>query len=846
MTEATGSPARQRAAGAAAGRDRRGAGRGGRQRRAAAALAALATTALLAAGCTGTERPSVPLALVARLVSFDSCEELLGWFHDEAAARVTAFGLGGGPVHAMADQMAGAESAAPTALAGGESSARSFASAADSTSAPEFSTTNVQEVGVGEPDLAVTDGSRLVTIVGGTLRVLDLTGDTPVVVSQLEVPGGASQLLVDGDHALVIGGGWGEVMPMRGRMVAEDAAVASGPGTTLTRVDLDGGAHVVGTIEIDAGYVDARVIDGVARVVIRSGPTSLGFVYPSSGSRNAEQRAIDANRDIVTESTLDDWLPTVSVDGDERPAVECAGVERPEDFSGFEVVTVLGLDLGAGATDLMPSTAVVAGAGTVYSSTSTLYVATQRWPDRSGGDQGTDDTFVDDADQSSSSSGGQDGSTSSSGSGASAPSTGAAEPALTTVAPQPESPAEPGSDAQAVAPVAEPEPAPETTTTVDEPSTTTSSTPTTRPQGTSTTTTPTSTTTSSSTTTTAPAPDTTPDTTPPVVPDLPAPEDTGPYTDVHAFDITGREPASYEASGRVRGTVLDQFALSELDGRLRVATTVDGWWPTPRLAVGPAITDVQPPQSESFVTVLERDGAALQRIGEVGGLGLGERIYSTRFVGDLAYVVTFRQTDPLYVVDLRDPTAPVVAGELKIPGYSSYLQLIDEGRLLGVGQDATDAGRTTGFAESLFDVADPSSPSRLAQLTVPNGFSLAEQDHHALLWWGATSTLVVPLQSWSLGPEGGSQFTGVLVTSVGDDGIIELGRVAHPTQTVSQTMPACPPAANCGPEILRYEETPQIERSLVVGDTLVTVSRSGVMVNDLSSLDQRSWTPFAG
>jgi uncharacterized secreted protein with C-terminal beta-propeller domain len=826
MTEATASRAGRRAA----RRDQRVDGQGGR-RRAAAALAALATTALLAAGCTGSgEGPSVPLALVARLVSFDSCDQLLGWFKDEAASRVTAYGIGDGTVYAVSDQMmSGAESAAPSrqALAGGENSARSFASADDAsgTSSPAFSTTNVQEVGVGEPDLAVTDGSRLVTVVGGTLRVVDLTGDTPVVVSQLEVPGGASQLLVEGDHALVIGGGWGAATPMGRGIAVDQIATDGGSGTTLTRVDLDGGAHVVGTIEVDAGYVDARMVDGIVRVVTRSAPGELGFVYPSSGSRNAEQRAISANRDIVSGSTLDDWIPTVSVGGDERPGVDCAAVERPEDFSGFEVVTVLGIDLAGGATDLMPSTAVVAGAGTVYASASTLYVATQRWPEPDA--QGSDDAPAADADadQSSSSGGGQDGSP---GPGAAAPSSGAVEPA------------------PSAAVTAEPEP--ETTTTVEEPtSTTTTSTPTTRPPATTTTLARPLTTTSSTTTSTT-TPDTTPDTSVPLVPDLPAPEDTGPYTDVHAFDLTGDgAAASYVASGRVRGTVLDQFSLSELDGRLRVATTVDGWW-TPLPAVrGASSMPVQPQQSESFVTVLESDGTTLHRVGEVGGLGIGEQIYSARFVGDLAYVVTFRQTDPLYVLDLRDPTAPVVAGELKIPGYSSYLQLVDEGRLLGVGQDATDTGRTTGFAESLFDVADPSAPSRLAQLAVPNGYSLAEQDHHALLWWGTTDTLVVPLQSFDpFVPTVDGRWSGVLITTVADDGILERGRVAHPVVRVGTQTEPCPPNADCAsPTIERdVELMPQIERSLVVGDRLITVSQGGVMVNDLGTLGQRSWTPF--
>ena len=78
-----------------------------------------------------------------------------------------------------------------------------------------------------------------------------------------------------------------------------------------------------------------------------------------------------------------------------------------------------------------------------------------------------------------------------------------------------------------------------------------------------------------------------------------------------------------------------------------------------------------------------------------------------RFVGPIGYVVTFRQTDPLYTIDLRDPARPTVVGELKIPGYSAYLHPVDDGRLIGVGQDATDQGRVTGTQMSLFDVGEP-------------------------------------------------------------------------------------------------------------------------------------------
>ena len=138
--------------------------------------------------------------------------------------------------------------------------------------------------------------------------------------------------------------------------------------------------------------------------------------------------------------------------------------------------------------------------------------------------------------------------------------------------------------------------------------------------------------------------------------------------------------------------------MSEHDGNLRVATALgrDSW--TPR---------------ENAVTVLAERGDRLTEVGRVDGLGVDEQIQSVRWFGDLAVVVTFRRTDPLYAVDLADPEAPRVLGALKIPGFSSYLQEVGDGRVLGIGQEATDAGRRTGFQESLFDVSDPSDPQRI-------------------------------------------------------------------------------------------------------------------------------------
>ncbi len=230
-------------------------------------------------------------------------------------------------------------------------------------------------------------------------------------------------------------------------------------------------------------------------------------------------------------------------------------------------------------------------------------------------------------------------------------------------------------------------------------------------------------------------------------------------TAVHKFDISGEGPAEYRASGSVDGHLLNQFSMDEYEGRLRIATT-DG----PPWGFGD--------ESESFVVVLEEDGDRLVEVGRVGDMGRGERIFSVRFIGEVGYVVTFRQTDPLYVVDLRDPGNPTVTGELKIPGYSAYLHPIGDGRLIGVGQEATDEGFTIGAKVSLFDVSDPTDPREVDTWVLEGGYTEVEWDHHAFLYWAPENLAVLPLQDWSTG-----FFGGVALRT--DDGLREFGRITH-------------------------------------------------------------------
>src|SRR5262249_12398299 len=148
--------------------------------------------------------------------------------------------------------------------------------------------------------------------------------------------------------------------------------------------------------------------------------------------------------------------------------------------------------------------------------------------------------------------------------------------------------------------------------------------------------------------------------------------------------ISGAGRPAFVASGSVPGWLLNQYSLSEFDGHLRLATTTAA--PVPLGPAGPAGNRPQD-GTQNSVWVLTRHDARLMVTGSVGRLGRGERVYAVRFLGPVGYVVTFRQTDPLYVLDLRDPARPRVTGELELTGFSAYLHPLAGNRLLGVGQE---------------------------------------------------------------------------------------------------------------------------------------------------------------
>jgi uncharacterized secreted protein with C-terminal beta-propeller domain len=241
------------------------------------------------------------------------------------------------------------------------------------------------------------------------------------------------------------------------------------------------------------------------------------------------------------------------------------------------------------------------------------------------------------------------------------------------------------------------------------------------------------------------------------------------------------------AQGEVDGVILNQFAIDERGDRLRVATTTYS------------------AQTVSSVHVFDLD---LKEVGTLTGIAPGEQIYSSRFLGDRLYLVTFRQVDPLFVIDLSTD-APQVMGQLKIPGVSTYLQMIPEG-LLGIGF------QNGSVKISLFNVTDPQGPFEVGTFTEQGmySYSTAQYDHHAVLYDERNGLLVIPLTYYAETMEKGWAYfqpiSVALVLGIENTGFTEIGRIWHANATV--------------------------ERALYINDILYTVSDTTIKASSLTDL----------
>jgi inhibitor of cysteine peptidase len=294
-----------------------------------------------------------------------------------------------------------------------------------------------------------------------------------------------------------------------------------------------------------------------------------------------------------------------------------------------------------------------------------------------------------------------------------------------------------------------------------------------------------------------------------------------PRTSIHRIHIEGDE-IEYVASGEVSGMVLNQFSMDEYDGHFRVATTT--WGET----------------TGNHVYILDMD---LNIVGSLEDLAPGETIYSARFMGERGYLVTFKQIDPLFVIDLSDPNNPRELGYLKVTGYSDYLHPYDETHIIGIGKETTDAGEFAwyqGVKISLFDVTDVGNPQEIDKLEIGDRGSDSPVlwDHKAFLFDRARNLLVMPIlvaevdqseypegvPSWAYGEP---VWQGAYVFDISvDEGLQIRGRITHIDDL-----------SDLEQGYYYYYSPFAVERSLYIGDVLYTISQAKIKMNSLETLD---------
>lgn len=769
-------------------------------------IAAVTVTAALAAtacspGSTGDDGETLPtldldsseILLTSALETVNSCDDLLARLRAEASDRVGPYGFGdGGPVIMFDDAVVEDGAMEEAAQAAPASDTASFDADVGSEWAGrsseggngDFSGTNNQESSVDEADLVKTDGRRLVTVSGNQVNVLDVTDDDdPRLVSTIKLPEEF----------------WGGELFLNG----DSALLMTSGWTDAPFMPVDGfatadlawypGMPTGRLIELDLD--DGEIVrtfefegsylsarEVEGTIRIALQASANRFAFVFPSNTGAEDSAEEFNRKLVEESTIDQWIPTYRV----VDGVDGDVVEQGP-IVDCDRVYLPGEFAGFGSLVILTADLDdgldLTDSVSVFTDGQTVYSSTDR---------------------------------------------------MVVATPR----------------------WPEFNRRTGEPE-----------------------------------------------------EDFDYRTALHTFDITDLDRTDYVASGSVKGTLLSRYSLSEYDGYLRVATT-DG---TPWNSIG----------SESFVTVLDERDRELVPIGQVGGLGKGERIFAVRFLGDMGYVVTFEQIDPLYVVDLSDPTNPTVEGELKIPGFSTYLHPLDDGLLLAVGVDGDEDGVTGGSVASLFDVSDPNDPRLLdklpltsvvaneAQNVFGHTYSPVDGDPRAFTYWDDTA--IIPV-GWWLSRETEGQWleingTEAVMVTVDDDRLVEVDRVSHPmrrecegeNRSVTYVDPAdldailnggpingsvsggldpdavdeptnddsdgagsgdaeasfvddpedepvvdAPASIVPGPDHYCWTYSPEIVRTVVVGDTLYTVAANGIGVHDFDSGSRLDWIPFEG
>jgi hypothetical protein len=308
-------------------------------------------------------------------------------------------------------------------------------------------------------------------------------------------------------------------------------------------------------------------------------------------------------------------------------------------------------------------------------------------------------------------------------------------------------------------------------------------------------------------------------------------------THVHRFDFDADSGApTYTASGSVPGSAPDQFALDATADHVRIITN--------ELRSGPYRVDGKQNQV-THVHVLENRDGRLEIEGKAGEIAPGEQLYATRFVGDMAYVVTWHVTDPLFVIDLHDPANPTVLGELHIPGFSEYMRPLDATHLLTIGRETddtghqhTDDGYWYGISIQVFDVTDPLKPLLQHKYVYDGGdyaTTEATQNHKAFTYFEDRKLLAFPyVRQYGYGAtsDGPSSALEVFRVDV-ESGIQKLGSVEHSSLLETQANGLY---GYCGGY---YDGA--VRRGVFFEDVVYSVSYGGIEASDVSDLG----TPLA-
>lgn len=275
--------------------------------------------------------------------------------------------------------------------------------------------------------------------------------------------------------------------------------------------------------------------------------------------------------------------------------------------------------------------------------------------------------------------------------------------------------------------------------------------------------------------------------------------------------------ATYETVGSVPGSVLNQFSMDERDGYFRIATTDSDSWNSET--------------NRNNLYVLDNN---LQIAGKVENLAKGEKIYSVRFIGNRAYMVTFVETDPLFVIDLSEPTNPVVLGELKIPGYSKYLHPYDENHIIGFGENTkvNEYGGvvTDGMKMALFDVSDANNPKEMFSVDIGEKGTYSEllYNHKALLFSKEKNVIAFPVY---ISEEVGQyrtklKFQGAIIYGLDLEKGFELrGTIAH---------------MQIEEGYADYDYTKEVERIIYINDNLYTLSKGLIKTTNINTMEEQS------